>query len=907
MNKTKTKTQTKWDGFKGAALLLLVVLSLVFWRSFLPDYIHFSNDGPLGAQATASVGLPSSFLGSWGDNNDIGYSGGAFPLNLSVIFRWVFGPVGYAKFYAPYALFILGLGTWVFLRNLKLTWLATIAGTFAVVLNTCYFAGACWGVASAEIALGFDFLALGLFMGNDGEKSKTLRLVRLALAGLCVGVNVMEAADIGVLCSVLVAGFIFFKSLLEAEGNIVLKAANGVGRVTVVAALAIFIAWSTVISLLGTPGVAGNADDGNKESAAAHWDWATQWSLPKLETLGIFVPGVFGYRMDTPMHMERGLQEKYTGGVYWGGIGRTPEIDRAFAAGAENPPGGMMRFGYAGYYAGLLTLLVAFWGLAQTFRRKNPVYSHNQKILIWFWGFVMIASLLVAWGRFAPVFYGLLYQLPHFSAMRNPAKFEIFTAWALAVVFAYGMDALSRRYLDSTAKAGTRKWDDYDRNLIYGFVGLLAASVVGWWYYSAHKDALVQYLKKVGYNNDEYASLIANFSIGQAGWFVFLFAGAVILLALTAKGFFSGPRAKAGTVLLLGFLLFDLGRANLPFVIHWNYKQKYEIGTLNPIEKFLAEKPYEHRVAKLLAPPLSTSGEFQKFDQLYGIEWTQHHFLYYNIQCLDVIQQPRLAGDLAAYQEALRLGFKQRPDGAWGLDDSTFYKLPRKWELSNTRYLLGPAAYVDSFNAQFDSGRNRFHIIQRFTVGPKPGVTEYHGFSDEETAYPNDNGEYALVEFTGALPRVKLYSNWQVSTNDPANLKTLADPNFDPAKTVLVSTLQAGLPAISTNENTGTVDFKDYSSKHIVFNANALTPSVMLLNDHYDEHWSVKVDGQPAPLLRCNFVMRGVYLQAGQHTVEFNFSLPNRPLLVTLSAMAVAVVLIGVLIAGNRKKSGAAS
>ena len=905
MNKPKTKIVPNRDGLKGT-LLLATVLALLFWRSFLPGYVHFSNDGPLGAQSTACTIFPGNFVGAWGDTNDIGSPGGAWPLNLSVLLRWFLGPVGYSKFYAPIALFVLGLGTWTFLRNLKLTWLATVMGTLAVVLNTCFFAGACWGVASAEIAIGFDFLALGLFMGIDGETSFMFRLVRLALAGLCVGVNVMEAADIGVLCSVLVAGFMFFKSLLESEGNFVVKAARGVGRVAVVSVFAGFIAVSTVLSLLQTPGVISNTDDPNKETPEQHWDWATQWSLPKIETLGLMVPGVFGYRMDTPKHMDPHFEESYNGGVYWGGIGRDPNIDRAFDAGVENPPGGLMRFGYAGYYAGVLTVLGAIWALGQSFRRKNPVYTRNQKIMIWFWAFVMIASLLVAWGRFAPVFYGLLYKLPHFSAIRNPAKFVIFTSWALAVLFAYGMDAMDRRCLDATAKAGTRKWDSLDRGLIFGFVGLLAASVVGWCVYSAHKEALVQYIKKVGYGNEDFAQLIASFSIGQAGWFVFLLAGAVVVLALTAKGFFSGPRAKAGAVVLLAFLLLDQGRANLPFVIHWDTKQKYEIGSLNPIEKFLCDKPYEHRVAKLLEPPLSTPEQFQAFDQLYGIEWTQHHFLYYNIQCLDVIQQPRLAGDLAAYSEALRMGYKQRPDGQWGLDENTFYKLPRRWELSNTRYLLGPAPVVDTFNAQFDPGLNRFHIVQRFSIALKPGVTEFHQNLEELTAYPNENGEYALIEFTGALPRVKLYSNWQVSTNDPANLKTLVDVNFDPEKTVLVSTPVAGLPTSSTNENSGTVDFKDYSSKHITFTANAVNPSVMLFNDRYDPHWAVKVDGKPADLLRCNFIMRGVYLLPGQHMVEFSYSLPNPTLPVTVLAILTGVALAGGLTANKRKQARAA-
>jgi len=617
------------------------------------------------------------------------------------------------------------------------------------------------------------------------------------------------------------------------------------------------------------------------------------------------VPGVFGYRLDTPRNMEPKFQKDYNGGVYWGGIGRDPNIDRYFDAGGQNPPGGLMRFGYAGYYAGILVLLGALWALAQSFRRQNQVFSDLQRNMIWFWTFVMVASLLVAWGRFAPMFYGLLYKLPHFSSIRNPVKFDIFFSWALAILFAFGIDALSRRYLDATVRAAIKKWDGFDRKLIYGFVGILGVGVLGWFYYSAHKEGLVHYIQKVGYGDENFAELIATFSIGQAGWFVFLLAGAVALFALVAKGFFSGPRTRLGEMLLLAFLVFDLGRANLPYVIHWDYKQKYEIGSLNPIEKILAEKPYEHRVAKLLPPPLSTPSQFEAFDQLYGIEWTQHHFLYYNIQSLDVIQAPRLAGDLAAYQDALRIGIKQRADGQWVLDDSTFYKLTRRWELSNTRFLLGPAAFLDSFNAQFDPIRNRFRIVQRFSIGVKPGVTEYHGDSAEITAYLDGNGDYALYEFTGALPRVKLYANWLVNTNDVDNLKMLANPNFDPAKTVLVSTPIAALPASSTNENTGAVDFKDYSARHFVLAANVVTPSVMLLNDRYDPHWFVTVDGKPVELLRCIFIMRGLYLQPGQHTIEFKFSLPNNPLYVTLSAMGSGIILcIWLFVATRKKRAG---
>ena len=78
-------------------------------------------------------------------------------------------------------------------------------------------------------------------------------------------------------------------------------------------------------------------------------------------------------------------------------------------------------------------------------------------------------------------------------------------------------------------------------------------------------------------------------------------------------------------------------------------------------------------------------------------------------------------------------------------------------------------------------------------------------------------------------------------------------------------------------------------------------PSVLLLNDKYDPNWHVLVDGKPAPLLHCNFIMRGVYLTPGAHSVEFKFSLPLGPLYVSLSAIGVGILLCGLLIFSTRR------
>jgi len=58
-------------------LLLFILLACMFWRSFLPDYVLFFNDGSLAIQKSDLIHLPEAFIGSWYDLKSLGVSGGA--------------------------------------------------------------------------------------------------------------------------------------------------------------------------------------------------------------------------------------------------------------------------------------------------------------------------------------------------------------------------------------------------------------------------------------------------------------------------------------------------------------------------------------------------------------------------------------------------------------------------------------------------------------------------------------------------------------------------------------------------------------------------------------------------------------------------------------------------------------
>jgi hypothetical protein len=200
--------------------------------------------------------------------------------------------------------------------------------------------------------------------------------------------------------------------------------------------------------------------------------------------------------------------------------------------------------------------------------------------------------------------------------------------------------------------------------------------------------------------------------------------------------------------------------------------------------------------------------------------------------------------------------------------------------------------FASFLNAQDCLAQARLQPLTQFGLLPKPGVVQVTQASQLTAVIAND-GRFALFNFLDALPRAKLYSRWQPGTNDAAVLQAMFDPAFDPAKSVFVAGDVPVNPVAESNSPPGTVAIVHYAPQQIALQAEAPTASVLLLNDHFDPNWKVFVDGQPAALLRCNFLMRGVHLAPGTHQVEFKFQPPTGWLYVSLAAVATTVLILG--------------
>jgi hypothetical protein len=414
-----------------------------------------------------------------------------------------------------------------------------------------------------------------------------------------------------------------------------------------------------------------------------------------------------------------------------------------------------------------------------------------------------------------------------------------------------------------------------------------AAAMLGTIALYFEKPELIQYLKDQNFSmlvRSPKPTQVADFCLKQVLWFdAFLVAG-VVVLAGFVSGAWSGARSKWGWAILGVLLISDLWRAAEPWVRYFDYDQKYR---MNFITEFLRKNPWEHRVIGKLEPRGPGSGIQQGLGALYFF-WLQNDFCYRDIQSLDYSQMSHIPVLDRTYLEAFQLA---------GLDIRTAELRPavRLWQLTNTRYLLGLVKEVQLLNERADPIHHSFNILTTFDMIPKPDVQQAVDMGDY-TVINNEKGDYALFEYPRTLPRAKLFANWRTPASDAASLAMLTNQDFEPLNTVLIAhDTPISNPQSDSTADAGDVTITDYHPKRVRLEANARTSAVLLLNDRTGKDWRVQIDGKDAPVLRCNYIMRGVYLEQGRHVVEFRFKPSLTSLYVSAGAVIVTLILAGYL------------
>ena len=107
-----------------------------------------------------------------------------------------------------------------------------------------------------------------------------------------------------------------------------------------------------------------------------------------------------------------------------------------------------------------------------------------------------------------------------------------------------------------------------------------------------------------------------------------------------------------------------------------------------------------------------------------------------------------------------------------------------------------------------------------------------------------------------------------------ADEEYLALGNTDLSRVAIVEKEFAALvPDRLRNDSvSGSVVLTDYRPNRMTYEVELDQPSLVVFSDiYYEGGWHASIDGEPAEHLRANYILRALPVEAGRHTVEFEF------------------------------------
>lgn len=98
--------------------------------------------------------------------------------------------------------------------------------------------------------------------------------------------------------------------------------------------------------------------------------------------------------------------------------------------------------------------------------------------------------------------------------------------------------------------------------------------------------------------------------------------------------------------------------------------------------------------------------------------------------------------------------------------------------------------------------------------------------------------------------------------------------NFNPKTTVVVDQRYSGeVQSFNhTHDSTRSIAIQTYEPNHLTYKSHSNTNQLAVFSEiYYDKGWNAYVDGKQQTYFRTNYVLRGMLVPAGEHTVEFKF------------------------------------
>ena len=136
----------------------------------------------------------------------------------------------------------------------------------------------------------------------------------------------------------------------------------------------------------------------------------------------------------------------------------------------------------------------------------------------------------------------------------------------------------------------------------------------------------------------------------------------------------------------------------------------------------------------------------------------------------------------------------------------------------------------------------------------------------------NEKGEDVILTNDQKLGPAWFANAVRFETTPKAVMDALGSLN--PKDTAIVFAKDKSLVNIdnSNSDTTGSIQLVSNLNDQIQYTSNANTQKFAVFSEvYYDKGWKAYIDDKEAPIIRTNYVLRGLVIPAGKHNIRFEF------------------------------------
>jgi hypothetical protein len=795
-----------------------IILALVLFYKIIGGYSFLGVDSNYSIRRFYQIYLNAGISQYYYNFQWIGFSGPSPLANLYTLCLYLF-PLRNMEVFALLSSTLSLLFAYLLFRRWKLSKIASIFGAIAFAFTPhiiTLFRDAHSGTIDMWMYVPLILLSIDIILSETKNKWKNLLFI--LIGGIAWGIMLSSDPQRGLYFSVFNAAYILY--LLFKNHKVKIKTffkdiatrpfLTDIAKILVIAVFLFLAFFNGIQSWIGGEVLEGE-QAGVTETDESKWQFATSWSMHPTELIGTVA---FGY-----LGLVSGDEER----PYWGYLE------------------------YRGNSVALGFFVFIFMLLGTV-----AYYKKDSRVRFFFWGGII--ALLLAMGRYIPgsPLFWLWYQIPLMDKFRAPVKFHTVTAFAFAILAAFGMqffiDLFKAENRDATKTLKTIRKAiliGFGAGLVWLFAVLLANQSIA----SSFSNQFGNVAGRKMANNMINALLRMNIFIG-------LTLGIVVL---TEK---LRTHKNALLICVTPFILlmiFDLFSINY-FYLNKAYFKPDDIFYKDAVLQTIEQDPEIHRVI--------TSLKFINNGQMVPLPVTgiRGHFLtyifpYYGIEALDVTAVSRLDPEYNKFFTGTLIGSITAPltDITQIIDINI-----RLMRLANVKYLIT------------DGGLYGFQQ----PVGIYETLDNHPDFELENIVHSYYDRQHAIFRLKDPLPRVGFYSAFLAVTDNETALEYISFPDFDINEMAVVYGDYSDKPEIVSPVQK--VDIVEYKPWYVKAEFDAPTDGLVLHTTKHDPAWNVYVNGEKRELLKANYIMQGVFVDSGKNVVEFKFEPDNKPFLISL-------------------------